>query len=386
MTALLTSAKDNKDKIVSFVNECRSLKIEVLPPDVNLSGNAFTAVENTIRFGLSAVRNVGGAAIEAIVKARNEKGKFETITDFCEKVDLSVINKRCLESLIKAGAFDSLGYSRGGLLKSFEQIMDRGDKRQKDMMIGQFSLFDSQEEKTDNVFFREEVDAEELEKEQLLAYEKEMLGLFVSDHPLKGLEGVLAANSDVSLLDIKEEKDGSVKKIAGLVAHLRTINTRKGDLMAFAALEDMGARLEVIVFPSLFKQYRELLVEDKILCIKGKLDKKEGEVKLIALEIGDIKQNGQVRYANTEEGPLTIRLAPLQCRQATINRLKEILKANPGRRPVMMELEENGVVTKLKIGSDYHISGQTRLFSELKELLGPQAIVGADPCVRPMSN
>jgi len=379
MTALLTSVKDNKDKIVAFVNECRRLKIEVLPPDVNLSGSAFTAVENTIRFGLSAVRNVGGAAIDAIVNARNEKGKFSSLSDFCEKVNLQAVNKRCLESLIKAGAFDSLGYSRGGLLSVFEQIMDRGDKRQKDLLRGQFSLFDVDNgAKTDNVF-KEQVPKQEMEKDQLMTYEKEMLGLYVTDHPLKGLEGRLAANSDMNLLDIKEEKDGSVKTVAGIVSHLRTITTRKGDLMAFAGLEDMGANIEIIVFPSLFQQYRELLAEDAVISVKGRLDKKENEVKMIALEIEDIQtgSNGSAesRAQAKRQDLLRIRLHSDQLGEMTIKRLREILRANPGDVPVTMELANNDSVTKLKVGADFKVRSNNRLISELKELLGPEAVV-----------
>lgn len=378
MAALLTSVQDNKDKVASFVNECSRLKIEVLPPDVNLSGSGFTAVGKTIRFGLSAVRNVGSAAIEAIVSARNNKGKFSSVTDFCEKADLSVINKRCMESLIKAGAFDSLGYSRAGLLEVFEQIMDRGDKRQKDMSNGQFSLFDSAE--GTHSIFKEEVPDKEMEKGQLLAFEKEMLGLYVSGHPLKGLEGKLEANSDISLIDIKEEKDGSVKKVAGIVSNMRTITTRKGDLMAFIVIEDVSADLEVIVFPSLYQQYKELLAEDKIICIKGRLDRKENESKLIALEIEEVSQNEEKikKPVNMAGKALLIRLNPQQCRQAIIQRLKEILRKNPGQTPVMMELAQNESITKLKIGPDLHVRNNSRLIAELKELLGPGAVFEKD--------
>ena len=379
MTALLTSVKDNKDKIVAFVNECRRLKIEVLPPDVNLSGSAFTAVENTIRFGLSAVRNVGGMAIEAVVNARNEKGKFSSLSDFCEKVNLQAVNKRCLESLVKAGAFDSLGYSRGGLLSVYEQIMDRGDKRQKDLLRGQFSLFDVDNgAKTDDVF-KEQVPKEEMEKDQLMAYEKEMLGLYVTDHPLKGLEGRLGGNSDINLLDIKEEKDGSVKKVAGIVSSIRTITTRKGDLMAFVGLEDMSAHLEIIVFPSLFQQYRELLEEDAVIAVKGRIDKKEDEVKLIAMEVENIQagSNGSSEsIAQTKRQELLrIRLQSAQLGEMTIKRLREILRANPGNVPVTMELAENDSVTKLKVGADFKVRRNNRLISELKELLGSEAVV-----------
>lgn len=373
MASLLTSIQDNKDKVAAFVNECSRIRIEVLPPDVNLSRSGFTAVKNTIRFGLSAVRNVGSSAIEAIVSARNEKGEFASITDFCEKVDLSVINKRCMESLIKAGAFDSLGYSRAGLLSVYEQIMDRGGKRQKDMSSGQFSLFDTQE--TQDSLFKEDVPKEEMEKAQLLAFEKEMLGLYVSGHPLKGMESKLQANSDMHLLAIKEEKDGMVKKVAGIVSHLKSITTRKGDLMAFVTLEDMAAEVEVIVFPSLYQKYKEILAEDKIIAIKGKIDKKEDELKMIALEIAEINQvQDNPEPQEIIPSALMIRLNPSQCHQDVIKRLKEILKDNPGQTPVMMELAENDSITKLKIGPDLHVSNNSRLIAELKELLGQAAV------------
>lgn len=372
MAALLTSVMDNKDKVVIFVNECRNLKIKVLPPDVNSSGRAFTAVGNTIRFGLSAVRNVGAAAIDAIVTARDTKGEFKSITDFCEKVDLSVINKRCMESLIKAGAFDSLGYSRGGLLSVYEQIMDMGDRRQKDIQKGQFSLFETGQQEAEDAFFKEEVPSEELEKSQLLAYEKEMLGLYVSGHPLKGKEGLLTSNSDISLLDIREEKDGSVKRVAGIISHLSTITTRKGDLMAFVDLEDLAASMEVIVFPSLFQQYRELLAEDKIISIKGRLDKKEDVTKLIALEIEELKK-GQARQVDGNKA-LVVRLSTARFQQATLQQLKNILRANPGQTPVIFELVDNDSVTKLKIGPDFKVRNNNRLIAEIMELLGAGSV------------
>ncbi len=373
MAALLTSVMDNKDKVVVFVNECRRLKIKVLPPDVNLSGRAFTAVKDTIRFGLSAVRNVGAAAIEAIVTARNHKGQFESITDFCEKVDLSVINKRCMESLIKAGAFDSLGYARGGLLSVYEQIMDRGDKRQKDIQKGQFSLFDNGQEGEEESFFKEEVPEEELDKGQRLVFEKEMLGLYVSGHPLKGREGQLTANSDMSLLDIRGEKDGAIKKVSGIISHLRTITTRKGDLMAFVDLEDMAATIEVIVFPSLFQKHRELIEEDKVISIKGRIDKKEDQIKLIALELIELKKGEQVEAKGDKD--LVVRLSPVQCKQTTMLRLKDILRSNPGPTPVLFELVENDSVTKMKIGPDFKVDNNNRLIAEIMELLGAGSVV-----------
>jgi len=374
MTALLTSIQDNKDKVAAFVNECRRLKIKVLPPDVNSSGSDFTAVGQTIRFGLSAVRNVGSAAIKAIIEGRNKKGKFASITDFCERVDLSVINKRCMESLIKAGAFDYLNYKRGGLLLVFEQIMERGDRRQKDVEKGQFSLFDDQNDEKDS-FFAESVPDKQLDKGQMLAYEKEMLGLYVSGHPLKGLENELRQNSYISLLELKEEKDGSVKSVACMISHIRMITTKKGDLMAFVELEDMGASLEVIVFPSLFKKHKDLLDEDKIISVKGRLDKKENESKLIAMELNDIKNgNKKVQSVNVEK-ILLIRINSSHCSQANINRLKDILRSNPGQMPVFVELAENDSLTRIKIGPDFKVSKHNRLISELKELLGSDSII-----------
>ena len=373
MAALLTSVMDNKDKVVIFVNECRRLKIKVLPPDVNSSGRAFTAVENTIRFGLSAIRNVGAAAIEAIVEARNNKGQFESISDFCEKVDLSVINKRCMESLIKAGAFDSLGYARGGLLSVYEQIMERGNKKQKDIQRGQYSLFDNNEEEQEDTFFKEEVPKEELEKGQKLLYEKEMLGIYVSGHPLKGKEALLSANSDITLLDIKEERDGVIKRVAGIISSLSTITTRKGDLMAFVELGDMAANMEVIIFPSLFQKHRELLEEDKIVMIKGRVDKKEDQVKLIAMEIIELKKGEKAQIK--QDNNLVVRLNTANCKQEAIEKLKEILRANPGKTPVLFELVENDSVTKLRIGPDYKVDNNNKIIAEIMELLGSGSVV-----------
>ncbi len=375
MAALLTSIMDNKDKVAAFVNESQRLKIEVLSPDVNESEASFTAVAKTIRFGLSAVRNVGTAAIEAIIKARNEKGKFESFTDFCEKADLSVINKRCMESLIKAGAFDSLGYSRGGLLTVYEQLMDIGGKRQKDLLSGQFSLFDAHPDVSqDDSFFKEEVPKEEMEKGQLLAFEKEMLGLYVSDHPLKGKEAQLLVSSDINLLDIKEERDGATKRVAGLIGHLRTITTKKGDLMAFMTLEDMVSSIEVIVFPNLFKDCREVLEEDRIVSVKGRIDKKENEVKIIASEITEIKK-AQMETVVNKDVSFIVRLSPSSCQQSTLLKLNQIIRAYPGDTPVMFELVQNDSVTKLKIGPDMMVRNDSRMLAEIMELLGDGSVI-----------
>ncbi|RJQ32924.1 MAG: DNA polymerase III subunit alpha [Actinobacteria bacterium] len=370
MAALLTSVGDNKDKVAAFVNECRRLKIKVLPPDVNLSGSGFTAVKDEIRFGLSAVRNVGSNAIETIIKSRQEKGQYKDIYDFSEKVDLSVINKRAMESLIKAGAFDSQGHSRKSLLSVYENAVDIGNKRQKDIKNGQVSFFDLGVETVSAAQNQSLNDEEEMDSRQLLSYEKEMLGLYVSGHPLAGMEGVLNNFSDLALMYLKEQNDGVVKTVAGIVSRISQINTKKGDLMAFLTLEDLGGSVEVVVFPKIYEDKRAILAEDKLLTIKGRIDKKEDDVKIIAMSIEEI----DAKSANPANRCLYIKINTDAYNQETISSMRSILASHPGPTPVLLELEDDSGLTKFKFGKEYQVNPQGKLISELRELIGVTAI------------
>ena len=379
MAALLTSIMGNKDKVAQYINECRRVDIKILPPDVNESFRNFTAVGSagqggqSIRFGLSAVRNIGDNAIGSIIEARKNKGDFTSLQDFCEKVDLSVINKRALESLIKCGAFDFSDATRKYLLRIYEQAIEAGIRRQKDIQTGQFTFFDlsgSGEAPELSGFQVSDPEAkEEFVKDQLLSYEKEMLGLYVSDHPLLGLEDLLRVQTNASLAELAEKRDGITLWVGGIVTNVSRITTKKGDIMLFLGLEDLEGSAEVVVFPTIYQKYRELLEEDKTLRIKGRLDLKEDERKIIAQEIQLLDQ----KTVESSSAPLYIRVPVQSFSRQLITDLKGILQTHPGPCPVFLQLRDGRQLTTLKLGVGFKIKPQGGLFAELKELLGEDA-------------
>lgn len=359
MAALLTSIMGNKDKVAQYVNECRRMGIVVIPPDVNESFAGFTPVgEDKIRFGLSAVKNVGEAAIEKIIAARSRDGSFSSIYDFCSRLDGSVINKRALESLIKSGAFDSFGETRKDLLAVYESAADYGVKKRRQMESGQFSLFDSAGSQDDGPVMRST--GEELPKEEMLAFEKEMLGLFISDNPLLAVADLLNRKTDLPLSQIQEQKDGAVVWIGGIISSITRINTKKGELMMFAVIEDLEGSIEAVVFPQICQENADLLAEDRIVRMKGRLDKKEDEVKIIAQKIEELQINGDADVETAAEGTdknrvLYLEAEPKDIDAPMIERINEILRANPGRSPVFLRLLDNGKTTTLKFSDQFSV-------------------------------
>ena len=373
MAALLTSVKDDKDKSAIYLNECRRMGIKVLPPDVNVSESNFTAVGTDIRFGLSAVRNVGANVVDGIIRARTEKGAFTSLTDFLDKVDISVCNKRVLESLAKAGAFDSLGLSRRGLVLVHADAVDAVVELKRASAAGQFDLFggfsDDPSTGTELV-----VPAEEWDKRTLLGYEREMLGLYVSDHPLNGVEHVLAAKVDVpiSVLHTDEKGDGAVLTVGGLVTSVQRKVTKQGATWAIVTLEDLAGAVDVMVFPNSYQLVGPFCVEDAVLLVKGRLDKRdEDELKFIAMEM-------TVPDLDVEHtGPVAVRLETRRCVPETIESLKEILATHPGTTEVRLQLVNGPRTTVMKLADSLRVTPSPALFGDLKALLGPGCVVAA---------
>lgn len=366
MAALLTSVRANKDKVAQYVNECRQLSIEVLPPDINQSYRDFTVVGPAIRFGLSAVRNVGGNVIEAIIEARRD-GEFKSLYDFCNRVNLSVINKRALESLIKSGAFDFAG-TRKHLLETYEKSMDSGSKVQRDRKMGQFSLFGGGEAEI-AVPSKPEKSQEEFPKEKLLSYEKEMLGLYVSDHPLLSVESKLKAQTDASVGRLHEEKDGAIKWVGGIISKTSRTLTKKGEMMLFVTLEDLESSIEVVIFPSLYQKHQEFLAKDNIILIRGRVDVKEdASAKLIAQDIKPLDLREET------DKPLYVHLQTDFLSNQLLDQLKNILLTHPGPSPVVLQVESRGKKTQLELGPSYKVKRSTPLYAELKALLGERSI------------
>ena len=277
MAALLSIRMGSQEKVSLYINECRRMGILVLPPDINDSFSDFTVFDNRIRFGLSAIKNVGLNVIEEIRMERKSNGKFKDFYDFTLRIDNSVLNKKTMESLIKGGAFDSLNHSRKFLLENFEKIIEISQKIKKDRIAGQFSLFDTSMDNTDMDYKNEFSEIREYKDEfiptDLLNFEKEMLGLYITSHPLNEYESVLSNLTSIS--DLLEKEDNSIQKIGGIVTRIKSVYTKKNQVMYYVGLEDKTGNLEVVVFPNAVEEYKEIIKTDRILKITGRLDKKE---------------------------------------------------------------------------------------------------------------
>jgi len=371
LAALLTSVKANKDQTAVFLNECRQRDIPVLVPDVNSSEMDFIVVDGAIRFGLSAVRNVGEGVVRCILEERAARGPFRDFHDFCDRVEVSVLNRRTVESLIKAGAFDSLGHPRKGLLAVFEDIIERAVAARRKRQEGALSFFDLDGGDGAPVTFDDRIPIpdDEYPKTERLAHEKEMLGLYVSDHPLIGAEHALRRHTDATVGEIRELRDGEVRTVGGVITGLVRRYTKRGDAMATFVLEDLEAAVEVMVFPKTMAQVGDVLDEDAVVVVKGRVDARDDERKLIALEVQ--------RPALPLDGapPLGVRVRSGSLTPERLQRLREILAEHPGDTPVHVHVEERDHVVVLRLGDAYRVDDRNGLYAELRVLLGPDCIV-----------
>jgi DNA polymerase-3 subunit alpha len=368
MAALLTSVRDDKDKSALYLSECRRMGIQVLPPDVNESNSEYTPRGGDIRFGLAAIRNVGEGVVATIKRSREQKGRFASFGDFLAKVDAQVCNKKTIESLIKAGAFDSFGVSRKGLMNVHLEAIDSIIETKRAEAIGQFDLFGG--ETVENISNIElDIPAGEWEKSQLLAYEREMLGLYVSDHPLLGIEHILRTATDVSisqLLDDVTSQDRMVT-IGGLVTSIQRKVTRQGASWAIVTIEDLEGSIEALFFAKTYTQYALTLTEDRVVVIRGRADRREDQLRFTALEMNfpEISQ-GAV-------GPFVIKMPIVQCTPPVVDRLKEILRTHPGAREVHLQLDDHGKSTVLKL--EAKVTASPSLSADLKAILGPDCLL-----------
>lgn len=370
MAALLTSVRDDKDKSALYLNECRRMGITVLPPDVNSSSANFTAVGTDIRFGLTAVRNVGANVVNAIVQARESKGEFTSFTDFLDKVPAVVCNKRTIESLIKGGAFDSLGHARRALVVVHEQAVDSviGVKRKE--AEGQFDLFAGlgSAEPDDAMNFNVEVpDLPDWDKKQLLAFEREMLGLYVSDHPLSGLEHVLSRAAEVSIVSLiadESRPENSTVVIAGLITSLQRKMSKAGNPWAAVTVEDLEGAVEVMFFGETYLAYSTILAEDQIVAIRGRVRRRDDTMQLQAMEVSlpDVTVGS--------DAPLVLSLPTARCTQETVEGIREVLSTHPGSTQVHLRLTSPGRATIMQLEDKLRIERSPSLFGDLKALLG----------------
>ncbi len=379
LSALLTSVKSSLEKAAIYLAECRAMGIEVTVPDVNRSLSDFAPVlaqpngdgatadagASQILFGLSAVRNVGAGLVEFILEARDDGGPFEDFYDFCQRVNTQVLNKRTIESLIKAGGFDSMGHPRQGLLTVFEQIVDATIARRKEHDMGVMSLFGEAE---DGPAFDEKVKIPdvEFEKKQRLAFEKEMLGLYVSDHPLLGAEQALKRKVDCTILELNDLDDGTQRTIGGVITSLQRKWTKKGDLMAVFVLEDLQGSVEVMIFPKTMAQIGHLLVEDAVVVTTGRVDKRDETAKFIPRELELFEP------VVDENPPLRLHLPPARLDDDTIDRLRELFGDFVGESEVHILLGDKQV---LRLSDDHLVDTKSGLIGELRALLGHDAVV-----------
>ena len=374
LAALLTSVKSNLEKAGVYLNECRMLGIEVDVPDVNLGCSEFTPLPNLaegepssrIIFGLSAVRNVGQGLVKLIVEERDANGPFLDFYDFVERCHTSVLNKRTVESLIKAGSFDSVGHPRKGLLHVHEQVIDQTLARRREFDMGVLSLFGAADDGPD---FDERLPVPEVEfdKATRLAFEKEMLGLYVSDHPLFGYEAALRRRVDTTIEDLAEADDGAVRVVGGVITGLDKKWTRKGDLMATFELEDLVSSIEVMVFPRTMAEHGHKLDEDTVVMVTGRLDSRGETPKLVCqeVEVFDLSQNVSTR-------PVRLRLPLGQIDPETLADLKSLLSAHPGTSEVFLQLGDRQV---LRLPGEFSVEPANGLVAELRVLLGGDAVV-----------
>jgi len=374
MAGLLTSVAGDKDKSALYLSECRRMGIKVLPPDVNASNAIFTPVGADIRFGMAAVRNVGTGVVESIVAARTSKGAFTSFSDFLRKVPVNVCNKRVIESLVKAGAFDSFGHSRRGLVLIHEQAVDAIIDVKRNEAIGQDSLFG--DDSSDDVTFDVPVPEGEWEKSTLLAFEREMLGLYVSDHPLLGVEHVLAAATDCSLAQLigsaeeepergsRPDRDGQVVTVGGILSGVQRKVTRQGSTWAAATLEDLEGAIEVLFFPATYAQCMSQVIDDAVVVVKGRMDRREEVPKLVAMEVSTPDLTAG------QAGPFVVSMLEGRCVPPVVERLKEVLRTHPGPTEVHLRLLTGGRIKVLRLDDKLRVKPSPSLLADLKQLLG----------------
>jgi DNA polymerase-3 subunit alpha len=375
MAALLTSVGDDKDKMAVYLAECRRQHIKVLPPDVNESAGQFTPVGDDIRFGLAAVRNVGSGVVESIKRSRAEKGRFEDFYDFLRKIEPQACTKKVVESLIKAGAFDSMGHTRKGLLAvhadSVESFMDV----KRNEAIGQYDLFGSAFGDTDpgaGLTVTPQIPLDEWDKTDLLSFEREMLGLYVSDHPLLGVEHALAAAADMPVSQLSDESvlDGAQVTIAGILSGVSRRVTKQGRSWASASLEDLEGAVEVLFFPNTYELVGQYIAEDAIVAVKGRVDRREDVPRLIAADLSLPEL-----AADPESKPVILSLPANRVVPPLVERLKEVLISHPGSAEVQLKLVNGKRTTVLRLGP-LRVEPSTALMADLKALLGPSAVAG----------
>ena len=374
MAAVISSVMSTKDKVPFFVNHCSSMGIRVLPPDVNISDHSFVVDEGNIRFGLDAVKNVGYSAVDAIINARNDR-PFESLWDFCERVDNRTVNKRAVECLIKCGAFDLLPGSRQGMLEKLPDAAAAGAKAQSDLMLGQESIFSlGGADEGAGGGSHEPISEVEFDQKELLALEKETMGTFLSSHPLDGLKEAILAEADCSLGDLRLQEDGSRVKVGGLITAYKKVRTRAGKNIAFATLSDIEHDIELMLFNLEDSEKQQLVQMDEVVMVRGTVDQSEEGSKL---KVRDAElfnpseaqiEKAKIAYAKKIE-PFVVRVVPEQMSLDTLEDMKSVFGQHQGESDVVVVVEGDRE-HRLKLGPDFRVRHSPGLATEIDQIFG----------------
>ncbi len=402
MAALISSVMSTKDKVPFFVARCEEMGIEILPPDVNLSDHEFTVGPPSakgsvgcIRFGLDAVKGVGYQAVEAIKRARTEGGEFTSLWDFCERVDGRMVNKKAIEALIKCGALGSTGASRKGMLEVLEQAQASGQKLQQDALIGQGSIFDLQEDAGPASSgpaggiglgrpVHPPIPMVEFEQPELLAAEKEAIGLFVSAHPLKPLKEALRAKVDCPISSLADRRDKDMVSVGGIITETKKIRTRNGDHMMFAMLDDLAGSVEMLIFGKALAENEHVLVPDEVVIVKGRVDHKEaGATSLVVqsiqrfapsaeeIEQARAKAESAAATSAARSRPVHLRVSAAALSMGALDDLKQAIEDFPGAAEVLLDIDTSEGTRRLRLGDRFRVAHTPTLLAELEHALSP---------------
>ena len=401
MAALISSVMSTKDKVPFFVARCEEMGIEILPPDVNVSDHEFTVVEGNIRFGLDAVKGVGFQAVEAIKRAREEGGPFTSLWDFCERVDARTVNKKAIEALIKCGALGSTAASRKGMLDVLEQAQAAGQKIQQDALIGQASIFDLDDDAAGGGAaaapglgrpVHPPIPAEEFEQRELLAAEKEAIGLFVSAHPLKPMREAMRERVDCPISALEDRRDKETVTVGGIITEAKRIRTRNGDPMMFATLDDLAGSVELLVFGKALSEHEEALKVDEVVVVKGRVDHKEAGKTCVVVqsverfapsreEIEQAQGRAQAaeRSAELLARPVRLPVAEGDLSPDALADLRHTIENYPGQAEVVLEIStRSGVTRRVRLGDAFRVQNTPAARAELMQALDAGAGVGGD--------
>lgn len=368
MTALMTSERDNIDKVAFYIEESERMGIQILPPSINESFSKFTVIGNTIRFGLSAVKNVGHGAMEAIVTVRNAGGNFKNLYDFCERVDLRITNRRVLESLIKCGAFDEFKFYRSQLMALVDDCLEYGANSHRERLSGQSTFFEEfgAHAKGHHSRHREAPKIPEWHESELLAFEKEMLGFYLTGHPLAKYEKLIRAYSTCQVKDLGKRRMDEEVNVGGIISKLKfTITKAKSEKMAIMSIEDLTGETEVLVFPKTFANTEKFIKKDAIVCVKGKVSLREDRPKIIANDIIPLEEL-QRKYIQALIISLNTGIDDL-----ALTKLKSVLESHPGTAPVYLHFKmSDGKQFEISVEEKLKVEPSDSLTSDIERLLG----------------